>query len=223
MNRKRTAHDFVVQLGTKFRFDHIDGTPLWQITAAAGDSKWRAKILEHDSQGREQEFAGSSKVFSTAQIEWSLTAWRQVRESHDKETSFYKNIPLDTIVYYKHRPGQFVRSKVVEASWSNLHGHGHGKCLHPLELVGAWPAGYEQASWKSDIKKGKCFRPHSSNLLDQPHGIKQQKRTPKPKTRGIPAGHDTTYHGEYVIRGSNVISADELIKQAMAGVKKRRG
>jgi hypothetical protein len=148
-----------VKIGTKFRYSHADGKPEWTVVKSRGMGTWDCEILE------DVDWTGTSKTFSTEEIQASLNRDDYWRKSANESDAFFDNLMPGTIVHYNGGFQCFVRCEVTEDHQ-----------LLPIALVGEWQT-HDLPKRHSDgticlgyhveqIVNKKTFRPHASNTWE---------------------------------------------------------
>jgi hypothetical protein len=150
-------------IGTKFRYHHADGQPMWKVTKVLRRGVYQCEVLED-----EPDWAGVERIFAREEIQRALSIqsmWDEVEDAHE---AFYGSLEQGQIVHYHHGFGEFVRCQVTRATedgWMFLKGQ---TCLHAFALVGPWhdadllPDAYRRGTL------GKLMRPNASNIYENP-------------------------------------------------------
>lgn len=150
----------MVKVGTQFRSSYADSNPTWTVVEKRGRGTWIAEI-----NADELDYAGTQGAFTTEQIEASVEWSNAMKKSGDDSNSFFDHLKPGSIVHYSNGFGQYVRCQVTK-----------NHQLLPIALVGNWKE-YDLPKRQKDgtvylgyhaeqIKSGKTFRPHASNVWE---------------------------------------------------------
>lgn len=149
-----------IKIGTQFRHHFADGNCLWTVVEKRGRGTWIAEISADDP-----DYAGNQGAFTTEQIEGNIRIANFWKKSSNDSDTFFDNLKPGSIVHYSNGFKQYVRCQVTQDHQ-----------LLPIALVGEWrefdlPRRQQDGTiylgyHAQQIKDGKTFRPHASNVWE---------------------------------------------------------
>jgi hypothetical protein len=147
----KPANTIAVGLWTQFHATYQDGNPLWEVTKKRGRGVWEARVP-----ASEPDFGGVTKVFTTAEIQRSLSManlFKGIRNSHD---DFYAGLKVGQVVHYYDGLASYIRCQAVRMETGKME-------LVPVALLGKW----SQSSLPSRMPDGSIHRPyHAKNIAE---------------------------------------------------------